>query len=197
MRQNRLHIWLAAVLLSLGSASGAAPPQTATFASGCFWCTESDFEKLDGVLTAVSGYTDGQVKNPSYEQVSAGGTGHTEAVQLQYDPDIISYTQLLDHFWHNVDPTVKDQQFCDRGSQYRSAIFYHNAQQEKAARASLKPVQEKFGTVYTQISPATTFYPAEDYHQDYAKKNPIRYHWYRNGCGRDKRLEKLWGPAEK
>ncbi len=185
-----------AMLLAVCSLAWAGPPQTATFASGCFWCTESDFEKLDGVLSAVSGYIGGQEKDPSYKQVSAGATGHTEAVQVQFDPDAISYQQLLAHFWRNVDPTVDNQQFCDRGSQYRSGIFYHSAEQEKAARESIKPVREKFGTVYTEITPASTFYPAEDYHQDYAKKNPIRYHWYRNGCGRDKRLEQLWGGAD-
>ncbi|MGJ8670639.1 MAG: peptide-methionine (S)-S-oxide reductase MsrA [Oceanococcus sp.] len=175
----------------------AADTQVATFASGCFWCTESDFEKLDGVLSAVSGYTAGQVKDPSYKQVSGGGTGHTEAVQVRYDPNTVSYAELLQHFWHNVDPTVKDQQFCDRGSQYRSAIFYHNETQKKAALSSLAPIQKKFGKVYTEIATAETFYPAEEYHQDYYKKNPVRYRWYRSGCGRDKRLEQLWGAPAK
>lgn len=183
---------LLAVVLGFSATAWAGKTQTATFASGCFWCTEADFEKLDGVISAVSGYIGGQEENPSYKDVSKGSTGHTEAVELKFDPDKISYQQLLDHFWRNVDPTVKNQQFCDRGSQYRSGIFYHNAEQEKAARESLIPIRKKFGTVFTEITPASTFYRAEDYHQDYAKKNPIRYRWYRNGCGRDKRLEQLW-----
>ena len=192
----------AAILVSIGLALGlgfmaqaaqTSQPQTAIFASGCFWCTESDFEKLDGVIAAESGYIGGDVVDPSYQQVSAGSTGHTEAVLVTFDPAKVSYLQLLDHYWHNVDPTVQNQQFCDRGSQYRSAIFYSGPAQEKQALASLKPIKEKFGKVYTQILAAPRFYPAEEYHQDYYKKNPIRYRWYRNGCGRDKRLEQLWG----
>lgn len=187
---------IASGMLVIAGQAWAADAKLATFASGCFWCTESDFEKLDGVISAVSGYTGGQVKDPSYEQVSAGKTGHTEAVEVRYDPDKVSYAELLDHYWHNVDPTVENRQFCDRGSQYRSAIFYHDEKQKLAALSSLQPIQEKFGKVYTEIGPAQRFYPAEKYHQDYYKKNPIRYHWYRSGCGRDKRLEQLWGEKD-
>ncbi len=172
-----------------------APLATAIFASGCFWCTESDFEKLQGVVKAESGYTSGRVANPSYEQVSAGGTGHTEAVRVYYDPAKVSYPQLLAYFWRNVDPTVKDAQFCDVGSQYRSGIYYLNDEQRQAAQASLAALQKSkgFAKIYTEIVPASVFYVAEEYHQDYAKKNPIRYRYYRNGCGRDARLKQLWG----
>ncbi|PWF45455.1 peptide-methionine (S)-S-oxide reductase MsrA [Massilia glaciei] len=176
-------------------AAASAPLATAIFASGCFWCTESDFEKLKGVVKAESGYTSGRVPNPTYEQVSAGGTGHTEAVRVVYDPSKVSYSQLLAYFWRNVDPTVKDQQFCDVGDQYRSGIYYLNEEQRKAAQASLAALQKsgRFKQIYTEIVPASPFYVAEDYHQDYAKKNPIRYRYYRSGCGRDARLKQLWG----
>lgn len=175
----------------------AKPGNTATaiFAGGCFWCTESDFEKLPGVIGAESGYTAGKTPNPSYEQVSAGGTGHTEAVRVTYDPAKVSYTQLVVYFWHNVDPTAKDRQFCDSGSQYRSGIYWQNAEEREIAESSRDALlaSGKFKAIYTEIAPATTFYPAEEYHQDYYKKNPIRYNYYRHGCGRDARLEALWG----
>ena len=175
----------------------AAPAGTATaiFASGCFWCTESDFEKLPGVIAAESGYIGGHVAKPTYQQVSAGVTGHTEAVRLTYDPAQVSYQQLLDHYWKNVDPTVKDQQFCDRGTQYRSGIYPLDEAQRKAAEASRDAIAKsgRFARIYTEIVPATTFYVAEDYHQDYYLKNPIRYNYYRTGCGRDARLAELWG----
>lgn len=180
------------------SLAATEPPVTAvaTFAGGCFWCTEADFEKVPGVVSAVSGYIGGKVKNPSYEAVSAGGTGHTEAVEIRFDPAKVSYEKLLDIFWKSIDPTAKDRQFCDSGSQYRSGIFYHDDEQRRLAEAS-KTALEKSGRlkgpIYTEVTKASTFYPAEDYHQDYYKKNALKYKFYRNGCGRDKRLEQLWG----
>jgi len=194
------------LLIACGSHnSAAAPPpapslheEIATFAGGCFWCVESDFDKVDGVTVTISGYTGGHVKNPTYEQVSAGGTGHAESVEVHYDPTRVSYAQLLDVFWHHIDPTVKDQQFCDVGHQYRTAIFYHNdaqkrlAEESKAALERTKPFTEP---IVTEIAPASAFYPAEEYHQDFYKKNPVRYHFYRRNCGRDQRLEALWGTA--
>lgn len=175
-------------------AGASAPLATAIFASGCFWCTESDFEKLQGVVKAESGYTSGRVPNPTYEQVSAGGTGHTEAVRVYYDAAKVSYAQLLAYFWRNVDPTVKDRQFCDVGDQYRSGIYYLNDEQRQAAQASLSALQKsgRFKQIYTELVPASTFYVAEGYHQDYAKKNPVRYRYYRTSCGRDARLKQLW-----
>ena len=170
-----------------------------TFAGGCFWCMEGPFDKLEGVISTTSGYTGGHTENPTYKQTSTGKTGHTEAVQIVYDPEQVSYEKLLDVFWHNIDPTTPDQQFCDRGSQYRSEIFYHDDEQKQQAEASKtalnknKPFSEP---VVTQVSKASIFYAAEDYHQDYYKKNPIRYRYYRHGCGRDKRLEQLWGKSE-
>jgi len=175
---------------------GAAQPAKATFAGGCFWCMEPPFESLAGVIAVTSGYTGGKKDKPTYEEVSAGGTGHAEAVQIIYDPAVITYQQLLDVFWHNIDPTTVDRQFCDRGSQYRSAIFYHDAGQERLAKASKAKLEQekKFREpVVTPIVPAAVFYPAEEYHQDYYKKNPIRYKGYRFNCGRDNRLKELWG----
>ena len=180
------------------SAVAADPGETAyaTCAGGCFWCIEADFEKVDGVLTVTSGYTGGHVANPTYKQVSAGGTGHTEAIRVVYDPDVVTYEELLEVFWHNIDPTVVDRQFCDVGDQYRSGIFYHDEAQREAAersRAQLEGSKPFPEPIVTEITAATAFYPAEVYHQDYAKKNPIRYSYYRSGCGRDRRLEQLWG----
>jgi peptide-methionine (S)-S-oxide reductase len=166
----------------------------ATFAGGCFWCMEGPFDKLEGVVSTTSGYTGGQKKNPTYEEVSAGGTGHAESVEIVYDPAKVSYEKLLDVYWHNIDPLTKDRQFCDAGTQYRSAIFYHDETQKRLAEASRAEVQKRFKQpIATQIVPASAFYPAEEYHQDYYKKNPIRYKFYRTGCGRDRRLEELWG----
>ena len=165
----------------------------ATFAGGCFWCMEPPYDKLDGVISTTSGYTGGQKEHPTYKEVSAGGTGHAEAVQVLYDPSKVSYEELLAVFWKNIDPTVLDQQFCDHGDQYRTAIFYHNDEQKQLAEASEIPVVERFGKVYTEIVSASTFYPAEEYHQDYYQKNPLRYKFYRHSCGRDDRLEELWG----
>jgi len=171
----------------------------ATFAGGCFWCMEGPFDKLDGVVSTTSGYTGGQTDNPSYPQVSSGSTGHTEAVQIVYDPAQISYEELLDVFWINHDPTESDGQFCDKGSQYRPGVFYHDEDQKRAAEASKADV-ERTRTfdepVMTEITLAGTFYPAEDYHQDYYVRNPIRYKMYRYGCGRDRRLQQLWGISE-
>jgi peptide-methionine (S)-S-oxide reductase len=170
----------------------------ATFAGGCFWCMEPPFDKLDGVISTTSGYTGGQVKDPSYQQVSAGRTGHAESVEVLYDPKKVSYEKLLEVFWHNIDPTAKDQQFCDVGSQYRSAIFYHNQEQKRQAetsRAQLEKIKPFKGAIVTEITAASTFYAAEEYHQDYYLKNPIRYKFYRSRCGRDLRLQQLWGDA--
>lgn len=176
----------------------AAPAKTATaiFAGGCFWCMEHDFDQVPGVISTTSGYTGGHVANPTYEQVSAGGTGHAESVQVRYDPRKVNYAKLLDVFWHNIDPVAVDRQFCDHGSQYRSAIFYGNADEKRLAEAS-KQALEASGRfkqpIATQIVAASTFYPAEDYHQDYYRKNPVRYKFYRFNCGRDQRLEEIWG----
>ncbi len=192
---------LAAGLLSVGFATAQAadaPALTAkaTFAGGCFWCMEPPFDKLDGVISTTSGYTAGQKLNPTYEEVSAGRTGHAEAVQIVYDPKKVSYEKLLEVFWHNVDPTIKDAQFCDHGNQYRTGIFVHDEQQKLAAeksKAELDKSKPFKAALVTEITSATQFYPAEDYHQDYYMKNPIRYKFYRNGCGRDARLKELWG----
>jgi peptide-methionine (S)-S-oxide reductase len=168
---------------------------TALFAGGCFWCIEADFEKLPGVVGAESGYTAGTKPNPTYEQVSAGGTGHTEAVRVTYEPGKVSYAQLVDFFWKHIDPTVKDKQFCDSGNQYRSGIYWQNVAERTIAESSRDAMLSsgKFKEIHTEIIAATTFYPAEEYHQDYYKKNPIRYAYYRNGCGRDARVRQLWG----
>lgn len=169
--------------------------KTATFAGGCFWCTESDFEKLDGVVDVVSGYTGGSRENPTYQEVSAGTTGHVEAIQVRYDPDRISYEGLLDHFWRHVDPTDGGGQFVDRGSQYLTAIFYHDEAQRKQAEASKKALQQsgRFDRpIVTPIQPLTTFYPAENYHQDFYKTNPVRYKTYRMHSGRDQFLAAAW-----
>ena len=203
MNSTRLNRWLgllflgcAAVNSNAASNSGNTPYQTAIFAGGCFWCMEPPYDKLDGVISTTSGYTGGNKENPTYKEVSRGGTGHTEAIQIVYDPTRISYEELLNEFWHNIDPTNASGQFCDRGSQYRSEIFYQNdeqkklATQSKAALIELKPFD---APVVTGVTQASMFYPAEDYHQDYYQKNPVRYKFYRYGCGRDKRLEELWG----
>lgn len=191
---------LAGLVLSLAIAAGAAvsaaaqSPATATFAGGCFWCVEADFDKVEGVISTTSGYIGGLVVNPSYEQVVGGRTGHTEAVEIVYDPAKVTFEQLLDVFWRNHDPLAKDRQFCDRGNQYRPGVFYHNEEQRSLAEATKLKHQARFKqTIQTEITAATTFYKAEDYHQDYYKKNPVRYQFYRLNCGRDARLEQLWG----
>lgn len=169
----------------------------ATFAGGCFWCMQPPFDELAGVVRTTVGYTGGHLKNPTYEQVSAGVTGHAEAVQVLYDPEKVNYARLLEVFWRNIDPTVEDRQFCDTGDQYRTAIFYHNEEQRRLAeesKAALEKSKPFEGPIVTMISPAATFYQAEAYHQDYYKKNPLRYKFYRSACGRDRRLRDLWGP---
>jgi peptide-methionine (S)-S-oxide reductase len=189
---------LAAFLLTLASFSVSAQPklEKAIFAAGCFWCTEAAFEEVPGVVSAVSGYTGGTVKNPTYEQVSSGRTGHAESVLVTFDPSKVSYDRLLDIFWVNHDPTVTNRQFCDPGTQYRPAIFTLNDEQKRLAEASkakwerLKPFKQP---ILTQIVPAGEFWPAEDYHQDYYKKNPLHYQFYVTGCGRYQRLDSLWG----
>ena len=168
----------------------------ATFAGGCFWCMEGPFDELDGVLSTTSGYTGGQTVNPTYEEVSAGGTGHAEAVQVVYDPQKISYQELLAVYWPNTDPTTPDAQFCDHGDQYRPEIFYHDDKQRQLAEASkeeIKRTKTFSAPLVTEITQATAFYPAEEYHQDFYRKNPIRYKFYRFTCGRDARLATLWG----
>nr|MBV6629126.1 peptide-methionine (S)-S-oxide reductase MsrA [Oceanococcus sp. HetDA_MAG_MS8] len=168
---------------------------SAIFAGGCFWCMEADYEKLRGVLDVVSGYAGGPEKNPSYKEVSRGQTGHAEVVQVMYDPEQVSYTELLDHFWKNIDPTTPNRQFCDSGRQYRPALMPLGPEQEELARASLQEVIDsgRFDRVAVSIEAPGRFWIAEDYHQDYYKKNPIRYGFYRSRCGRDARLEELWG----
>lgn len=169
-----------------------AQTQTAIFAMGCFWCAQHDFDEVKGVIKTVVGYEGGSIQNPTYQLVSAGKTNYAEAIKVEYDSDLVSYQELLNHFWANVDPTVNDQQFCDKGHQYRSEIFYLNESQKQLALSSLEKIKPKFQNVYTQVNPATQFYPAEEYHQDYYKKNPVRYNFYRWNCGRDKRLKEVW-----
>ena len=196
---------LSSLLVACGQTSAQAsktateemPANTAVavFAGGCFWCTESDFDKVPGVVATTSGYIGGIVDNPSYQQVSAGGTGHVEAVQVRYDTSKTSYAKLLEAYWPTIDPITVNSQFCDHGSQYRSAIFYANAEEQALAEASKAALQTsgRFKQdIATEILPMTTFYPAEQYHQDY-QRNPVRYTYYRSGCGRDARLEQLWG----
>jgi peptide-methionine (S)-S-oxide reductase len=180
------------VALALFAAAAQPPRAVATFAGGCFWCMEGPFDKIPGVISTTSGYTGGSKDHPTYEEVSAGTTGHRESVQVVYDPTKVTYAKLLDTFWHNVDPTDASGQFCDHGPQYRAAIFYHDAEQKRLAEASKAALSKRFRVV-TDILPASQFWPAEGYHQDYYKKNPVRYHFYRFNCGRDQRLEQIWG----
>ncbi|HEX6720650.1 MAG TPA: peptide-methionine (S)-S-oxide reductase MsrA [Burkholderiaceae bacterium] len=184
-----------ALALAAAAAAAQGPTAKATFAGGCFWCVEADFDKVPGVLSTTSGYTGGKLANPTYEQVAAKLTGHAEAVEIVFDPNKVSYEKLVEHFWRTIDPTTKDAQFCDHGSPYRTAIFANDAAQLKVAQASLaalqknKPFKEP---IVTEIVSAGPFYKAEDYHQDYYKKNPVRYQYYRTACGRDARLKQLW-----
>ncbi len=177
-------------------AEAAAPSQTdvAIFAGGCFWCMQHDFDQVKGVVSTTAGYTGGSKVDPTYEEVSAGGTGHVEAVQVVYDPSTVSYEQLLNIYFHNIDPTRNDGQFCDKGSEYRPVIFYENEEQKQLALKYRQDLiaSKKIQPVLVDILPAKTFYPAEEYHQDYYKKNPLRYKFYRSNCGRDKRLRELW-----
>ncbi|MDQ1315900.1 MAG: Peptide methionine sulfoxide reductase MsrA [Pseudomonadota bacterium] len=197
MREPLFTLLLLAALAMPGLASATdAPLARATFAGGCFWCMEPPYDKLEGVVSTTSGYIGGRTLNPTYKAVSVGGTGHAEAVEIAYDPARVSYEKLLEVFWRNIDPTVRHRQFCDIGDQYRSAIFYHDAEQKrlaeqsKAALARSKPFPQP---IMTEIVPAGVFTPAEADHQDYYLKNPLRYKFYRHQCGRDQRLEELWG----
>ena len=205
MRNIKFAIFLGFALFSVGSlmfslnssyAEEHSHQEKATFAGGCFWCMEEAFEKVKGVTSVVSGYIGGQVENPTYEQVSAGGTGHTESIEVIYDPNTVTYQRLLEVYWRNVDPTTPNAQFCDHGNQYRTAIFFHDEHQKQVIDESKKKIEvtKSFPeSIVTEISPAATFYPAEEYHQDYYVKNPIRYKYYKWNCGRAKRLEQLWG----
>jgi peptide-methionine (S)-S-oxide reductase len=198
-------IFLMAVTIVAGGSSKTANAADsgdklakATFAGGCFWCMQPAFDKVPGVVSTVVGYTGGDKQKPTYEEVSAGGTGHAESIEITYDPLKISYRKLLDIFWHNIDPTTRDREFCDAGHQYRSAIFFHDAEQEREAKESKAALDESKpfkDPIVTEIVPATKFWPAEDYHQKYYLKNPVRYRFYRYNCGRDKRLRELWGAA--
>src|SRR5674476_1034613 len=203
-RYRNREVWMPRLLLSLAFAVAAvglataqgvqSGPAGATFAGGCFWCTEADFDKVAGVISTTSGYTGGTVANPTYAQVSAGGTGHAEAVQVVYDPAKVSYEKLLTYYWRHVDPTVKNAQFCDHGEQYRTAIFVNTDAERKLAEASKARAEAELKKpIYTQIAAAGEFYKAEDYHQDFYVKNPTKYKFYRWNCGRDQRLEQLWG----
>lgn len=183
------------IVVEAAPAVTGKPMAYALFAGGCFWCIEADFEKMTGVLAVDSGYTAGQTPNPTYAQVSAGNTGHTEAVRVLYDPSQVSYAQLVDYFWRHIDPTVKDQQFCDVGSHYRSGIYWQNETERTIAESSRDALVSsgRFTTIHTELAPASAFHLAEDYHQDYYKKNELRYNYYRLSCGRDARVKKLWG----
>ena len=193
------NLLIAMALIGSTALSAAEKPEQeniakAYFAGGCFWCSEADFEKVDGVIEAISGYMGGHTKNPSYKQVTSGRTGHAELVEVQYNPEKIGYEQLLTHFWYSIDPLTANAQFCDKGSQYRSAIFVNNASERAAAEASKAAIEKELGKkVVTEINPLGPFTVAEDYHQDYYKKNPVRYNYYRFACGRDDRLETIWG----
>jgi peptide-methionine (S)-S-oxide reductase len=193
------YVWLRGGFASFAPAAAAnqsAPAggqQKATFAAGCFWCVEADFDKVKGVLSTTSGYIGGKIKNPTYQQVSSGGTGHTEAVEIVFDPAIVTYDQLLDHFWRNVDPFAANRQFCDVGDQYRPEIFVHDEAQRAAAEASKKRMQARFSTpIVVKITPVSPFYRAEAYHQDYYKSHSVQYRYYRWRCGRDERLQAIW-----
>jgi peptide-methionine (S)-S-oxide reductase len=199
MQRVGFSAWIMLSLATGALAQTSEPPKTAiaTFAGGCFWCVEADFDKVGGVISTTSGYTGGRTPNPTYEEVSRGGTGHAESVEIGYDPAKVSYEKLLDVFWHDIDPLAKNSQFCDHGDQYRTAIFYHDEEQRRLAEASKTAVQAHFKQpIATQITAAGPFYRAEDYHQDYYLKNPIRYKFYRFNCGRDARLEELWGKKD-
>lgn len=179
-------------------ATQTATTKTAVFAGGCFWCMEPPFEKLDGVLQVISGYAGGHLANPTYKEVSSGSSGHYEVVQVTYNPQQVSYEQLLEVFWRNIDPLDAQGQFCDKGQQYTSVIFVADEVERAAAEtAKAQVAQELKQEIATQILPAAPFYPAEDYHQDYAKKNPVRYKFYRWNCGRDQRLNQLWSTPNK
>ena len=184
--------------LSMGHAADSGSTAKAYFAGGCFWCMEEAFEKVDGVIETVSGYMGGTVKNPTYEEVSAGQTGHAESVEVRYDPAKVTYTQLLEAFWRNVDPVTPNAQFCDHGSQYRAAIIYQREDENRLSEESKRAIEQskRFSTpIVTQVTAASDFFQAEEYHQDFYKKNPIRYKYYKFTCGRAQRLESLWGKS--
>jgi peptide-methionine (S)-S-oxide reductase len=191
-----LSVLLLGAMAGDGASAGGDNPETAvgTFAGGCFWCMEPAFDELDGVFSTTVGYTGGEKDDPSYEEVCSGKTGHTEAIQVEYDPAKTTYEKLLSVFWRNIDPTTPNRQFCDVGTQYRTAIFYHDEEQKRLAEKTKQAAEERLSRVAaTEIVAASTFYPAEEYHQDFYKKNPDHYKKYRLGCGRDERLDKLWG----
>jgi peptide-methionine (S)-S-oxide reductase len=200
--QNQvLHPLILVMVMVMTNISCTSKPETqtqgakATFAGGCFWCMETAFDQLEGVLSTTSGYTGGTTENPTYKQVCTGNTGHAEALEINYDPDKITYARLLETFWHNIDPADNSGQFCDKGSQYRTAIFYHDEEQKSLAEASKQALIEskRCAEVFTEIVAASTFYPAEEYHQGYHVKNPMPYRIYKDACGRDQRIEELWG----
>jgi peptide-methionine (S)-S-oxide reductase len=200
-----LSLWLGALLIGgstvIPRVSLAAEENQyakAIFAGGCFWCMEEAYEMVNGVISVISGYTGGKLANPTYEQVSAGGTGHTESVEVIYDPNKVTYQHLLEVFWHNIDPTALNAQFCDHGTQYRSAIFYHDEMQKQLIDESKQAIESSKSfpqPIVTEIVPASVFYPAEEYHQNFYKKNPVRYKFYKWNCGRSQRLEQLWGKS--
>ena len=191
---------LCVALIAAPACSASAEPEgaRATFGGGCFWCMEPPFDEIDGVISTTSGYSGGPEKDPTYKQVSSGTTGHTEVVQVLYDPAKISYEQLLEVFWRNIDPTTENRQFCDWGSQYRTAVFFHDAEQGRLAQTCKQKIEESGridAPIVTEITAFTAFYPAEEYHQDFYKKNPVHYKRYRTGCGRDDTLRRIWGEA--
>lgn len=179
-------------ILLFSAVTASAENKEAIFAGGCFWCLQADFDKLSGVVKTIVGYDGGQSPNPTYEQVSSGSTEYAESVKIIYDDNKINYSTILDYFWHHIDPTVKDKQFCDAGHQYRTAIFYLDHSQKQEALKSLEKIKKQFPNVYTEIISSTHFYPAETYHQDYYLKNPVRYEFYRWNCGRDARVKEVW-----
>jgi len=192
-------LWMMVAVMTTGTVTAAEKTENAIFAGGCFWCMEHPFDELPGVISTTSGYIGGANDHPTYQEVSAGSTGHTEAIQVVFNPALISYEQLLDVYWRNSDPTTANRQFCDVGSQYRPGIFYTGEEQRQMAEASKRALQKNKSfaeDVVTEITAATTFWPAEEYHQDYYLKNPIRYKYYRYNCGRDQRLEQLWGAKD-
>ena len=194
----RFALFLTLLLSVLPGGNVAAQTRDAVFAGGCFWCLEGPFDALPGVIETQAGYTGGKLPNPTYEDVSSGTSGHIEAMRVVYDPDKVDFEKLLAVFWRNIDPTDAGGQFCDRGPQYRSAIFFADKAEEASARAGKAQIEETRGfKIATEILPRTEFYAAEEYHQDYYKKNPVRYHFYRQGCGRDLRLKQIWGAETK
>jgi peptide-methionine (S)-S-oxide reductase len=197
VRPENSRLWILSWALALAFAGQpvlGVPESVATFAGGCFWCMEEAFEKVPGVISVTSGYTGGEAVSPTYQDVSDGGTGHAEAIEVRYDPSRVKYDQLLEVFWHNIDPLTANAQFCDHGNQYRSVIFYHDDEEKRLADASKLAFSQRFkAPIVTEIVAAGAFYPAEEYHQDYYRKNPVRYKFYKYNCGRAKRLEELWG----